>query len=139
MPSKARASPSFLLLRMTCNKGLGMSSAFFRSGLTGQNRENPTGGGGVDDFISWVAAGVQAGYNVRWPSGLLLGFEADLTFPNYLTSNSIISRLATAGSDVTNQLDYVGTARGRIGYANGHWLVYATGGLAYAGERFLSS
>ena len=27
--------------------------------LEGANRENPTGGGGVDDFISWVAAGVQ--------------------------------------------------------------------------------
>ncbi len=86
-----------------------------------------------------VIGGVQAGYNVRLPSGLLLGVEADLTFPNYLTSNSIVSRLTTARSDVTEQLDYVGTARGRIGYANGHWLAYATGGLAFAGERFLNS
>ena len=38
-----------------------------------------------------VIGGVQAGYNVRLPSGLLLGVEADLTFPNYLTSNSIVS------------------------------------------------
>jgi high affinity Mn2+ porin len=89
--------------------------------------------------FSGVIGGVQAGYNVRLPSGLLLGVEADLTFPNYLTSNSIVSRLTTANSDVTHQLDYVGTVRGRIGYTQGPWLAYATGGLAYAGERFLSS
>ena len=45
----------------------------------------------------------------------------------------------TADSDVTEQLDYHGTVRGRIGYAQGHWLAYATGGLAFAGQRFLSS
>ena len=86
-----------------------------------------------------VIGGVQAGYNVRLPSGLLLGVEADLTFSNYLTSNEIVSRLTTARSDVTEQLDYVGTVRGRIGYTSGPWLAYATGGLAFAGERFLSS
>ena len=86
-----------------------------------------------------MIAGLQAGYNVRLPSGILLGVEADLSFPNYLTSNSVVSSLATARSDVTEQLDYVGTARGRIGYAAGHWLGYATGGLAWAGERFLNT
>ncbi len=40
--------------------------------------------------------GVQAGYNFRMPSGLLLGVEADFTFPNYLTSNSVVASLATA-------------------------------------------
>src|SRR5258708_22190973 len=65
-----------------------------------------------------VIGGVQGGYNVRLSSGLLLGVEADLTFPNFLASNSIVSRLTTARSDVTEQLDYVGTPRGRIGYAN---------------------
>ena len=37
------------------------------------------------------------------------------------------------------QWDYVGTARGRVGYAAGPWLAYATGGLAWAGERFLNT
>ena len=66
-----------------------------------------------------MIGGVQAGYNVRLPSGLLLGVEADITFPNYLASNSVVSSLATARSDVSEQWDYVGTARGRIGYATG--------------------
>ncbi len=86
-----------------------------------------------------MIGGVQAGYNYQLPSGMLLGVEADITFPNYLTSNSVVSSLATARSDVTEQWDYVGTARGRIGYVAGPWLTYATGGLAWAGERFLNA
>jgi len=120
-------------------------SGFYIGGHTGYSRgtssavlSDPQIAASSGTF-SGVMGGVQAGYNVRLPSGLLLGVEADLTFPNYLPSNYIISRLITAGSDVTHQLDYTGTARGRIGYANGPWLAYATGGLAWAGDRFLST
>jgi high affinity Mn2+ porin len=93
----------------------------------------------TDSRFSGVIGGVQGGYNWRATSGLLLGVEADLTFPNYLPSNAIISRLISANSDVLHQLDYVGTARGRLGYASGHWLFYATGGLAFAGERYINT
>jgi high affinity Mn2+ porin len=93
----------------------------------------------TNSTFSGVIGGVQAGYNVRLPSGLLLGVEADMTFPNYLPSNSVVSQLASPRSDVIHQLDYVGTARGRIGYTSGPWLAYATGGLAFAGERFLNT
>jgi len=93
----------------------------------------------TSNFFGGVIGGVQAGYNVRLPSGMLLGVEADITFPNYLTSNSVVSSLATARSALTEQWDYVATARGRVGYATGPWLAYATGGLAWAGERFLNT
>jgi high affinity Mn2+ porin len=86
-----------------------------------------------------VIGGVQAGYNVQLSSGIVLGAEADITFPNYLPSNSIVNLLATPRSDVVEQLDYAGSLRGRIGYASGHWLAYATGGLAWAGERFVNT
>jgi high affinity Mn2+ porin len=89
--------------------------------------------------FSGVIGGVQAGYNARLSSGLLFGVEADITFPNYLTSNSVVSLLATAQSELIEQWDYVATARGRVGYATGPWLAYATGGLAWAGERFLNA
>jgi high affinity Mn2+ porin len=84
-----------------------------------------------------MIGGVQAGYNYRLSSGMLLGVEADMSFPNYLISNSVVSLLATARSAVTEQWDYVGTARGRVGYAAGPWLAYATVGLAWTGERFI--
>jgi len=83
-----------------------------------------------------MIGGVQAGYNYRLASGFLLGVEADISLPSYLTSNSLVSSIATARSAVTEQWDYVATARGRVGYAAGSWLFYATGGLAWAGERF---
>jgi high affinity Mn2+ porin len=86
-----------------------------------------------------MIGGVQAGYNYQTRSGMLLGVEADISFPNYLTSNSVVSSLATVRSAVTEQWDYVGTARGRVGYAAGRWLAYATGGLAWTGERFLNT
>lgn len=86
--------------------------------------------------FSGVIGGLQAGYNLRLPSGLLLGVETDVTFPNYLTSNSVVSAIATARSDAAEQWDYVGTARGRFGYTSGPWLAYATGGFAWMGERF---
>ena len=86
-----------------------------------------------------MIGGVQAGYNVQLSSGIVLGAEADITFPNYLTSNSIAALLTTPRSEVVEQLDYAGSLRGRIGYASGHWLAYATGGLAWAGERFVNT
>ena len=86
-----------------------------------------------------MIGGVQGGYNYRLRSGLLFGVEADFSFPNYLTSNSVVSSLATARSALTEQWDYVATARGRLGYAAGPWLVYGTGGLAWTGERFLNT
>jgi high affinity Mn2+ porin len=88
------------------------------------------------NVFNGMIGGVQAGYNYQLASGLLLGVEADISFPNFLTSNSVVSSLATERSAVTEQWDYVATARGRVGYATGSWLFYATAGLAWAGERF---
>ncbi|MET0676197.1 MAG: carbohydrate porin [Bradyrhizobium sp.] len=82
--------------------------------------------------------GVQGGYNMHLPSGLLIGVEADLSFPNYLSSNSIVASLVGA-SEVVEKLDYTGSARARLGYARGHWLTYATAGFAWAGERFTNN
>lgn len=86
--------------------------------------------------FSGTIGGVLGGYNVQMPSGLVLGVEADLAFPNYITSNKIAATLTDTGSEVIESFDYAGTVRGRIGYASGHWLLYATGGFAFAGERF---
>src|SRR5256885_11118886 len=121
-------------------------TGFYIGGHTGYSRglsnavlSDPVPSASVTGSVfSGVVGGVQAGYNWRAPTGLLLGVEADLTFPNYLPSNSITSRLVSPRSDVFEQWDYVGTARGRIGYTAGPWLAYATGGLAYAGERLIN-
>ena len=79
--------------------------------------------GTTSNSFGGMIGGVQAGYNYQLPSGMLLGVEADFSFPDYLTSNSVVSSLATVRSDVTEQSDYMGTARGRVGYVAGPWLV----------------
>jgi high affinity Mn2+ porin len=55
-----------------------------------------------------------------------------------LPSNHVVSKFVTARSDAEERWDYVGTVRGRVGFASGPWLAYATGGFAWAGERFLN-
>lgn len=112
--------------------------AGFGGGRSTATLFDPAPATGRHDFGGTIG-GLQAGYNVQLSSGLLLGAEADISFPSYIESNSIVSSLATARSDVVHQWDFVGTARGRIGYASGPWLAYATGGLAWAGERYLNN
>jgi high affinity Mn2+ porin len=120
-------------------------SGFYIGGHTGYGRGSSTAvlsdplAVSTNSVFSGVIGGVQGGYNVQMPSGLLLGVEADLTFPNYMISNKIVSTLTGAHSEVVEALDYAGTVRGRIGYTSGHWLVYATGGFAFAGERFVNT
>ena len=62
-----------------------------------------------------------------------------LRFRTTSPRTTIVSTLTGARSEVVETLDYAGTVRGRIGYASGHWLVYATGGFAFAGERFINT
>jgi high affinity Mn2+ porin len=93
----------------------------------------------TSSVVSGLIGGVQAGYNYRLSSGLLFGVEADLTFPNYLPTNHVVAKFATARSDLEERWDYFGTVRGRVGYTSGPWLAYATGGFAWAGERFLNT
>ncbi|MGC2779367.1 MAG: carbohydrate porin [Bradyrhizobium sp.] len=100
---------------------------------------DPSGQVGAGSPFGGLTGGVQAGYNWVSRSGLLLGLEGDFSFPNYLTSNHTVARLNTAQSSVEELWDYVATARGRVGYANGDWLVYATGGLAWTGGRFINT
>ncbi|MGJ4926583.1 carbohydrate porin [Bradyrhizobium sp. HKCCYLS2038] len=100
---------------------------------------DPTGVANADSRFNGLTGGVQAGYNWVTRSGLLLGLEGDFSFPNYLTSNHTVAMLGTPGSNVSELWDYVATARGRVGYANGDWLIYATGGLAWTGGRFINT
>ncbi len=91
---------------------------------------------------SWFE-GVQVGYNWMLRNRLVLGLEADGSFPpfpdpigglNIGGTSNFTSPIFGAGSLSENVLAS-GTLRGRIGYAPGHWLFYATGGLAWSYDR----
>ena len=83
--------------------------------------------------------GLQFGYNYLLPSRVLLGVEGDISFPNFLEDGQISSRTTTVGTVVTDQIDYVATLRGRVGYAFDDWLIYGTGGFAWSQARFVET
>jgi high affinity Mn2+ porin len=91
---------------------------------------------------SWFE-GVQGGYNWMLKNRVVLGIEGDGSFPTFpdpvsgLTIGGIsnfTSPTFGAGTFSENVLAS-GTLRGRIGYAPGHWLFYATGGLAWTYDQ----
>lgn len=83
--------------------------------------------------------GMQIGYNHLLPSRILLGIEADISFPNFFEGDDVASTRATAQSVVIEKIDFISTLRGRLGYAFDYWLIYGTGGFAWSQARFLES
>jgi outer membrane immunogenic protein len=82
-----------------------------------------------------VTGGAQAGYN--WQAGhLVAGVEGDFQGANQKDS-ICMQACVVPSNDVTAQqkLSWFGTVRGRIGYAAGPALLYATGGYAVAGIK----
>ena len=82
-----------------------------------------------------LSAGLQAGYNHVTASGLLLGVEADFSFPAILRSNLQQNIAALGPSVVNDNVKIFGSLGGRVGYVFGDWLVYGTGGFAYDRDR----
>ena len=86
-------------------------------------------------------AGLQAGYDYMLPNRLVIGAEADASFPSIQNPEGIsIGGTSTFSSPVgpENYSETVlssGTLRGRIGYAPGNWLLYATGGFAWTYDQ----
>lgn len=110
----------------------------FSRGVSNPTLTDPAAAANGNVFDGMIA-GVQVGYSYRLNSGLLLGVEGDVSFPNYLHANQIVSSAATPRSITEEDWDYVATLRGRLGYTTGSWLFYTTGGFAFAGERFLNT
>ena len=83
--------------------------------------------------------GILMGYAVQLRSSLLLGLESDVSFPNFLDDDDLVSSRKTTSGHVAERLDLLGRVRGRLGYAFDRWLVYGAGGLAWSLGRFTHS
>ncbi len=82
-----------------------------------------------------AVGGVQAGYN--WQRGnFVLGMEADIQLASMRDDRTCIL-LCAQGLQVRfdQKLDWFGTARARVGLADGPVLSYVTGGFAYGGVK----
>jgi high affinity Mn2+ porin len=79
--------------------------------------------------------GMQAGYNYMLPSRIVLGVEADVSFPSVVGATATLASPLIGQATYGDQVQMSGTVRGRLGYAFGHWLLYATGGFAYSFDQ----
>ena len=86
--------------------------------------------------------GFQGGYNYMLANRMVLGVEADASFPAFPDLNGLsIGGLTNFNSPVVGPASFgenllsFGTLRGRIGYAPGNWLFYVTGGLAWTYDQ----
>jgi high affinity Mn2+ porin len=97
------------------------------------------------DFMAGTGsyvAGMQGGYNYVFPSRVMLGIEADESFPNSDVQVPYSVRGSqTITSPLTGQVTYGeavihhGSARARVGYAFDQFLLYGTGGLAWTYDQ----
>lgn len=107
------------------------------TGQVAANVDNVVGGarpGRVGLDTDGVIAGGQIGYNVQM-GGVVFGIEADISYTD-MEDNVRVTTTALNGNDRLNndfrkELEYLGTVRGRFGFAFDRTLVYATAGLAY--------
>jgi len=85
--------------------------------------------------------GLQAGYDYMLPNRFIIGAEADASFPGFQNPFGIsIGGISTFSSpfgpeSYSETVLSSGTVRGRIGYAPGNWLFYATGGFAWTYDQ----
>jgi len=73
--------------------------------------------------------GLQFGYNLLATPNLLLGVEFDSSAAGIDKTTGNCAATGCASSEV--ETDYLGTIRGRLGYVQGNWLIYGTGGVAF--------
>ena len=88
-------------------------------------------------------AGGQVGYNYEFQgfggfggpgSGVVVGLEADAAYIDANNSGSFIGNpdgRTPAANTFRSGIDFLGTVRGRLGYAFNQFLIYGTGGFAY--------
>ncbi|MBI4365524.1 MAG: porin family protein [Deltaproteobacteria bacterium] len=101
--------------------GYGWGNARFDSAIDGTGSTFRTRGG--------IASGT-LGYNMQ-AGAIVYGLETDLG-PSWIKGTNSAA-VPCANCEVTNT--WLGTFRGRVGYAPGVTLFYLTGGLAYGGIR----
>ncbi|MBN2438323.1 MAG: porin family protein [Deltaproteobacteria bacterium] len=98
---------------------IGYATGEYSSDMSEQVDHEPTGG----------LLGVQMGWSLS--SGpMIFGIDADIARTNIEGEDSIT--MMGYKSDVSHDINYLGTVRGRVGFMAGPVLIYGTAGLAMA-------
>jgi high affinity Mn2+ porin len=83
--------------------------------------------------------GFQAGYSKVIPSHILLGLETDAMFPNTVSGAQTFSSPLVGRERYQDTVLASGSVRGRLGYVLDPWLLYGTGGFAWAHDQLTRS
>ena len=94
------------------------------------------------DRSSCFTGGGEIGYNYEFSNsayfggngGVVVGIEADAAYDGPGSSSNFVGTTGVFSS-FQSRTEFVGTVRGRLGYAFDNFLVYGTGGFAYGGVR----
>jgi outer membrane immunogenic protein len=122
---------------------VGASAGFISQNTRGDDRGNTNDGDGLINNIgdTYGIPGVgglfggNIGYNWQFAPNWVVGIEADIAWSGVNDSFSVSSFNGIGTGTYSSKLDYLGTVRGRIGYAFDRALLYATGGFAYGGVK----
>lgn len=83
--------------------------------------------------LDGVLGGAQIGYNAQVAGNLILGVEADVSGADIShTDNAVLFGVPASASARTYAL---GTARGRVGFAFNNFMIFGTGGFAWAANE----
>ena len=96
---------------------VGNVAAGFRPPFVALDQDGFTGGG-------------QIGYNYQI-GGLVIGLEADAAYTDLTARRGVVTPAPGGLNTFRQDLNFLGTVRGRVGYAFDRVLVYGTGGFAY--------
>jgi opacity protein-like surface antigen len=118
---------------------IGLSCQYVSAGViaapllgTGSNSANAS---------SWLG-GVQLGYNHQQGS-FVFGFETDISATHLKTDMSTVipdfGILPVTTANTNSKVDWYGTSRGVLGWANGPVMFFGTGGVAYGRVHLNSS
>ena len=108
---------------------VGNWTGFYIGAMGGYGKENTSSAGALSGGL----AGGTVGYN--WQTGaMVLGLEADAAWSNIGASAGIPGLVA-----VSDNIDDLGTVRGRVGYAIDQVLLYGTGGFAWADNKLTAT
>ena len=92
-----------------------------------------SGGSDSSDDAAFIG-GVHVGYDYQI-NNFIIGAIADINYIDASTDSTFTIGNAVTGFDtfgVSQDIEFVGTVRGKVGIAADRFAVYATGGLAYA-------
>lgn len=94
----------------------------------------PTFGYDVGNTNGFVG-GLQLGYNYQFANNVVIGVEADFDWSD-IGADTFLVGGPVGGALVSQNVDYFGTIRARLGYAVDRFLPYITGGAAWAKTNF---